>query len=98
MKTSKKLPLGFRINCFISGLIWFLIIAGIVIAPMVPVKAQTSPQNTFMVCDDMQTMSERIRDKYGETIQMILPNLMSPNVNGQTILTANTETGIGHLW
>jgi hypothetical protein len=89
-------PLSLKASV-IWNLLWTMAIfaafaAMLILWAATPAKAQV-PQNSFAVCDNMQKMSERLRDKYGETIQMILPNAMLPNVNGQTILTANIETG-----
>jgi hypothetical protein len=94
-------PLSLKASVIWSGLgtAILLTLAVIMLAMFVATKANAQvfpgqqPQNSFRVCGDMTQMSERLRDKYGETIQMILPNAMSPNVGGQTILTANIETG-----
>lgn len=47
----------------------------------------------FTNCSSIEQLVANLRNSYGQTIQMVLPNLQQPNVNGQTILTANVETG-----
>jgi len=53
--------------------------------------------NHFRVCGPMEPLMSGLVKGYGESIQMVLNNDMSPNEGGQTILTANIETGTWSL-
>lgn len=86
-------PLSLKASV-IWNLLWTMAVLAALTAMLIlwaatPAKAH----NGFSNCGQMQSVVKRLRDRYGETIQMILPNLSQPNPNGQTILTANIETG-----